>query len=237
MIRAVLDANVLVSGFAFSGVPHGVLGRAGTSFQLVTSASILSEVADVLSREKIQRRAPSTPEERVQFITQLALQAELVRGLADVPIFEPDPKDTHILACVAESQPDYLVTVTRPCWSSIVTALPPSSRLAISYSSSKPPHDRVAFFLLRHHRHAHRTRCLYYGATMTPTPPPQLRRLSLLLTPDGILDTRIWLQRLDDALRRKDWDEIDRLIAALKARNAAIEESFRTSRSGRSRKG
>ncbi len=61
MTRAVLDANVYVSGIVGAGVPRKILratlGQHGSQvFQLVASRAILDEIGRVLRYPKIRRR-------------------------------------------------------------------------------------------------------------------------------------------------------------------------------------
>lgn len=111
MIRAVLDTNILVSNLLSSGPARSIVGVVGTRFHLVLSAAILLEVEDVLKRPRIATRIALTDAERVGYVNALlAISDEIVPGLVVVPDFDPDPKDTHLLACAIESHADYLVT-------------------------------------------------------------------------------------------------------------------------------
>lgn len=108
MIRVILDTTVLVSGLLFHGVPGEILDRAESSFTLVLSPSILEELARTLRKPKFRRRLAEADIEPL--MVRLRLVSAQVPGRLVVPVFEPDPDDTHILACAAEAQADYLVT-------------------------------------------------------------------------------------------------------------------------------
>ena len=54
-MRAVVDTNVLLSGFFWSGRPHALMEqiRAG-ALTLISSPALLAELAEVLNRPKFQ---------------------------------------------------------------------------------------------------------------------------------------------------------------------------------------
>jgi len=111
MIRAVLDTNVLVSNLLCPGPSRTLVSQAGATFQLVLSSPILAEVDDVLRRPRIVRKLHLTEENRNAYLDRLRLlSAPLVPGLLEIDPFEPDPKDTPLLACSLEGHADYLVT-------------------------------------------------------------------------------------------------------------------------------
>lgn len=110
MIRAVLDANILVSGFpASSGITAALIDhwRAGT-FQLVTSEHIIDEV----------NRAWTKPYWRTRFSqVQVARALALLQQEADVtPIIvhvvgiATHREDDLVLAAAVSAAADYLVT-------------------------------------------------------------------------------------------------------------------------------
>lgn len=109
MIRAVLDTNVLVSAL-IPGTSRSVLDQANVSFELVLSSAIITELDGVLQRPKIVKWLKLTADQRVRFLAHLETTATLVPGLVDVPSFDPDPKDTPILAAAVESKADFVVT-------------------------------------------------------------------------------------------------------------------------------
>ena len=54
-MRLVLDTNTVISALLWTGVPHGLLAaaRARRATTLHTSAKLLAELVDVLSRDKL----------------------------------------------------------------------------------------------------------------------------------------------------------------------------------------
>jgi len=82
MIRAVLDANVLVSALVSpGGIPAQVL-RAWRDerFHLVASQAILSEIDQVLRYAKVRKRHGMSDNEIKEWIDDLAHLAVLVPG-------------------------------------------------------------------------------------------------------------------------------------------------------------
>jgi putative PIN family toxin of toxin-antitoxin system len=116
VIRAVLDANVLVSGiagFAFPDSPPGSLLRrlVDSEFALVSSEPILAEVHCALDKPFFKRSL--TKGERVDLINLATKGAEVVTGLTSIRGVASHPEDDLILATAAEGRADYLVTGDR----------------------------------------------------------------------------------------------------------------------------
>jgi putative PIN family toxin of toxin-antitoxin system len=85
MIRAVLDANVFVSGILSSrGAPGRILlALLDEQFHLVTSDPILEEIGRVLRYPKISRRHGWSEEEMTRFIEDVLIDEALVGSLAN----------------------------------------------------------------------------------------------------------------------------------------------------------
>jgi putative PIN family toxin of toxin-antitoxin system len=112
MIRAVLDANVFVSGI-LSG--HGVPGRIlkawrDERFELVTSEPILEEVARALRYPKVSRRHGWPEKQLVCFIEDIRRLAILSPGRLTLLIIAEDPPDNRYLECALEAEADCIVS-------------------------------------------------------------------------------------------------------------------------------
>src|SRR5688572_3390049 len=114
MIRAVIDVNVLLSaiigplGFSRQIALAWQAGR----FVAISSAGIMSELAEKLALPRIQRRYRiDTPQDILWLQALLANQAELVLVPPQerLPI-TGDPEDDYVLATARLAQADYLVT-------------------------------------------------------------------------------------------------------------------------------
>ncbi len=115
MIRAVLDANVLVSAsIRPRGKSDRILRQAGDAFFLLTSEFILSEVEVALGRKHIQAKYQSrvTQEQRTQYLQELRVLAEAVQVQTELHVVS-DPKDNPVLACAVDGRANFLVTGDR----------------------------------------------------------------------------------------------------------------------------
>ncbi|MDL1897345.1 putative toxin-antitoxin system toxin component, PIN family [Anaerolineae bacterium CFX7] len=113
MIRAFLDANVLVSGaIRPGGKPDQVIRRAGREFEWITSEYVVAEVVDVLARRRIQRKyqAQVSAEFRAGYSARIRELAEFVEPTRTISATSRDINDDPVLAQAADGHADYLVT-------------------------------------------------------------------------------------------------------------------------------
>lgn len=109
MPRVVLDTVVLVRGLIN---PYEIWGRlvferAG-HYQPVVSPALLAEYLEVLARPELTRRFKSLPGQMRELLDLLA-RAEVV-PLDELPTFERDPGDAHVLATAERGNVDYLIS-------------------------------------------------------------------------------------------------------------------------------
>ena len=114
MIRAVLDANVFISGILNThGAPGQVLDAwRAEQFQLLISPAILDELERVLHYPKIAKRHGWTPAIVQQFLSRLTTIAittpgDLLLSVVDVP------SDNRYLECAVEGHATHLVSGDR----------------------------------------------------------------------------------------------------------------------------
>ena len=114
MIRAVLDANVLVSGIVSEGTPRNILRawRSG-NFHVVESQATLDEIGRVLRYPKIARRHRWSEAEIRAFMESLEALAILTPGKLRLNVVAADPSDNRYLECAVEGEADFLVTGDR----------------------------------------------------------------------------------------------------------------------------
>lgn len=110
-MRIVIDTNVWVSGLLWRGAPWELLrlAEAGRA-TLCTTPGILSELADVLSYERIQLRLDQlglTPAEVVGYAMNMASVFEVTEGDA---IVLADPDDDVFLRCARAAEASYIVS-------------------------------------------------------------------------------------------------------------------------------
>lgn len=111
--RAVVDTNVLVSGlFHFLNAPSAHILEAirAQKLVLVSSPAILSEVENVINRDRIVAKTQMTKEERTEFMDMLIERCEVIEGKLVLTNVSRDSKDNKFLACGAEARVDYIVT-------------------------------------------------------------------------------------------------------------------------------
>jgi putative PIN family toxin of toxin-antitoxin system len=111
--RILVDTNILVSGLVFYGNEHEILKKAETgSIVLVLSDFILLETRSVLG-EKFKGYESLVDVFLNQVLYEL-IPGELIQEtLGEYGGKIRDKKDTHVLASVMISDPDYIVTGDR----------------------------------------------------------------------------------------------------------------------------
>ena len=110
MIRAVLDANVLVSGFP---APSGTMSKLidhwrSDTFQLVISHHIIDEVGRAWTKPYWRARFSQVQVDHA--LALLAQQAEVTLITAQVVGIASHPEDDLVLATAVSARADYLIT-------------------------------------------------------------------------------------------------------------------------------
>jgi len=112
MLRAVVDTNLLVSGFIspFS-FPREIERRwKNGEFVLVTSFGIIEEANRVLHQPRIQQKYHLTESDIQAFVLTLTHQADCVAGKVVLQGVAPDPGDDKVISCAVEARADFIVT-------------------------------------------------------------------------------------------------------------------------------
>ncbi|ANV86731.1 putative toxin-antitoxin system toxin component, PIN family [Picosynechococcus sp. PCC 7117] len=106
--RIIIDTNVLVSALVFSSSNcMEVVTFAQKQGIILTSLDVLSELSEVLNRQKFDRYL--TREIRDDFLTSLALASEIVPIIEKVSVCR-DPKDDKFLELIVNGKADFLIT-------------------------------------------------------------------------------------------------------------------------------
>lgn len=109
-MRLVLDTNVVASALLWGGVPGQLLRIAREQrIALYTSASLLTELADILDRRKFAQKVAAsgfTVEQLVERYTMLAAPVHL----ASIPRTVRDPDDDAVLATALAAHADLIIT-------------------------------------------------------------------------------------------------------------------------------
>ncbi len=112
-MRIVIDTNVWVSGLLWRGIPWRLLCLAEKGqVELCTVPSMLVELAEVLSYERLQPRLEQlglTPSKLVAYAMNLASIFE-VQVTEGIPIVVADPDDDIFLRCAVVADAAYVVS-------------------------------------------------------------------------------------------------------------------------------
>ena len=107
MLKFVFDTNVFVSALMSKrGNPALLLDRVGKSYTLFISKDILSELKDVISRDKFGY----TDIEVNTFVEAIISFADVVNPEVEIDAIKADPDDNKILECAVTSGASYIVS-------------------------------------------------------------------------------------------------------------------------------
>ena len=113
MLRAVLDANVLVSALIRpKGPPGQIVVRLlrDRAFTLVTSVAILSEVRRSLAYPRVRKHLIASDDDLDLWVASLALVGEPVAGSLRIAAVAEDPEDDKYIAAALEGRAQFVVT-------------------------------------------------------------------------------------------------------------------------------
>jgi len=115
VLRVVLDANVVVSGWLQALGPSArILDEAGAGrLRVVLSPAIIAEYRRSLRYTKIRRRLHVPVEVVEAWIDALVLLADVAPGDRRVAVVAADPDDDKYLAAALEGQASFVVTGDR----------------------------------------------------------------------------------------------------------------------------
>jgi hypothetical protein len=115
VIRAVLDANVVVSSLINpQGIPAQVLDAWRTErFQVVLSAAILDEIGRVLRYPRVAMYHRWSEEQLRQWLEDFAHLALMTSGTLSLAIIQEDFADNRYWECAVEGAAAYLVSGDR----------------------------------------------------------------------------------------------------------------------------
>ena len=110
-MRIVADTNTVVSGLLWMGNSRQVLemARRGTIY-LFTSAHLLAELEDVLSRDKFAYRLTSADVTVQDLVLGYAALASIIEPATIEPVILADQDDDAVLACAVAAQADVIVS-------------------------------------------------------------------------------------------------------------------------------
>ena len=108
-VRIVLDTNILIGALITKGTPPDQLYQAWLrgQIELVTSTAQMAEVANVLTRPRLQKYLDV--EEAAAIVENMDTRALVLDTLPNVSL-SPDPKDDPILATAIAGKVDLIVS-------------------------------------------------------------------------------------------------------------------------------
>ena len=110
MTRAVVDTNLVVSAFLWGGNPRAILDAARReTLTLFTSAALIAELEDVLSRAKFANRIAAVGSSVDEMLGDYLALAQLVRP-SEHPAVVRDPDDDHVIACALAAEAEIIVS-------------------------------------------------------------------------------------------------------------------------------
>jgi len=110
-MRVVLDTNSVVSGLLWHGSPRSVLDLARSGqLSLFTSGVLLSELYDVLSRQKFAARLAAAGTTARELMLGYAALTTVVRAAPVSGAVPEDPDDDQVLGCAIASKADFIVS-------------------------------------------------------------------------------------------------------------------------------
>ena len=113
MLRAVVDANVLVSALIRpQGPPGKILIRLleDRAFTLVTSSALLAELRRALTYPRVRKHIVASDEELDLWVASLGLVAEPVEGRLRLRVVAADPEDDKYIAAALEGSAQFVVS-------------------------------------------------------------------------------------------------------------------------------
>ena len=112
-VRVVADTNTVLSAFWWGGHPGDVLNAARHGqIVLLTSAVLITELEDVLAREKFAERIARVGSSVNELLAGYRALVTLARPAA-VEAITRDPDDDHVIACAVGANAEIIVTRNR----------------------------------------------------------------------------------------------------------------------------
>jgi len=114
-MRLVLDTNTVISALLWKGEPHNLLAaaRARRATTLHTSAKLLAELVDVLSRDKLASAVAATGENPETLLRRYVNLVQVHVPLAIPAVVLSDPDDDEVLACAIAANAQFIVSGDR----------------------------------------------------------------------------------------------------------------------------
>jgi putative PIN family toxin of toxin-antitoxin system len=104
-MRLVLDTNTIISALLWKGAPHRLLAalRERRATTLHTTAKLLAELVDVLSRKKLASAVAATGENPETLLRRYVNLVQVHAPMVIPPTVLSDPDDDEVLSCATEA--------------------------------------------------------------------------------------------------------------------------------------
>jgi uncharacterized protein len=110
-VRLVLDTNTALSGLLWDGAPGRLIQAAETrTIEIVSSVALLTELRDILSREKFARRLALRGVSCARVFTDYIALVTIVAPALISPTILRDPADDAVLAVAIGAGVDLIVS-------------------------------------------------------------------------------------------------------------------------------
>lgn len=105
--RIVIDTNVLVSAFGWSGKPRQIFEQVlEERFELIVSQKQLTEIKRVITYPRLKFSA----DEQMRFLDVLTMIAHVVETHNDINVIKEDPSDNVLLEAAVEHEVKYIIS-------------------------------------------------------------------------------------------------------------------------------
>ena len=114
-MRIVLDTNVVLSALLWRGTPHHLLTAIGqrSSIQVYTSAALLDELTDVMTRPSITGRLALIGRSAREVLADYIEAIELVEPASVPRVVAGDVDDDQVIAAAVAARADLIVSGDR----------------------------------------------------------------------------------------------------------------------------
>jgi uncharacterized protein len=111
-VRLVLDTNVVLSGLLWRGTPYRLLEaiRQQSAVQIYSSAALLEELADVLTRTSAAKRLALIGKTAREVLTDYVEAIDLVEPIEVPRVVPNDPDDDQVIAAAVVAHADCIVS-------------------------------------------------------------------------------------------------------------------------------
>jgi putative PIN family toxin of toxin-antitoxin system len=111
-VRLVLDTNVVLSALLWRGLPYRLLEtiRQRPNLQICSSAFLIQELADVLTRPSASKRLALIDKSAGAVLADFVEVVEWVEPAGVLRVVPNDPDDDHVLAAALFAHADLIVS-------------------------------------------------------------------------------------------------------------------------------